>query len=426
MSVRGLHVMSGNLYAVADSSVFQVGPGLGVTFIGSINTTGQTPVSMIDNGTQLAIFDGQNGYVLQTFPTQLPTFNVIALPFPQGPVYATYQDGFGLVNLKGTQLWYQSNLKDLSTWQALNFSSADSQPDNIQALTTVQRVIWIFKQFDTELWVNAGLGGFAFTRIPEIYIEYGCVAPFSLAQAGQSLLWVSQNKQGQGMVMMSTGYQVKRISTHAIEHAFNGYSTLADAIAFVYQQEGHTFYFLTFPTADVTWCFDITTSALGGQPFWHQRAALDNGQFHRHWANAYAFFNNVHVIGDYRNNNLYKFDLDAPLDNGIQRKWLRSWRALAQPSEDPISFKSLRIDMQTGIQVPDGTAPQCMLRWSDDGGHNWSNGRIGAVGATGATSARVKFNRLGGTRRNSGLDRIFELSSTDSFGVALIGAELES
>ena len=72
MSVRGLHVMAGLLYAVADNSVFQVGPGFGVTFLGNINTTGQTPVSMIDNGKQLAIFDGVNGYVLQTSRVRRP------------------------------------------------------------------------------------------------------------------------------------------------------------------------------------------------------------------------------------------------------------------------------------------------------------------------------------------------------------------
>ncbi len=67
-----------------------------------------------------------------------------------------------------------------------------------------------------------------------------------------------------------------------------------------------------------------------------------------------------------------------------------------------------------------------MLRFSDDGGHRWSNQRIAAVGPTGATAQRVKFNRLGSTRLNSGLDRIFELSSADAFGVALIGAELDA
>lgn len=71
-------------------------------------------------------------------------------------------------------------------------------------------------------------------------------------------------------------------------------------------------------------------------------------------------------------------------------------------------------------------APRVMLRWSDDGGHTWSDYRIGSVGNIGQTALRVKFNRLGSTRINSGLDRIFELSSTDPYTGRLIGAVLET
>ena len=112
-------------------------------------------------------------------------------------------------------------------------------------------------------------------------------------------------------------------------------------------------------------------------------------------------------------------------DNGTPKKWVRSWRALPQAVFDPMTFSSLQIDMQTGIGIPDGTNPQVVLRWSDDGGHNWSNPRILAAGQIGKTALRVKANRLGSTRLNSGLDRIFELSSTDQFPVALIGADLQ-
>ena len=65
------------------------------------------------------------------------------------------------------------------------------------------------------------------------------------------------------------------------------------------------------------------------------------------------------------------------------------------------------------------------LRWSDDGGHTWSHYRARDAGQTGQTAKRVKWNQLGSTRRNSGLDRIFEISSTDVMQVCLIGAELE-
>ena len=71
---------------------------------------------------------------------------------------------------------------------------------------------------------------------------------------------------------------------HAIEE--RKVKTIADAIAFAYQQEGHVFYVLTFPTGDATWVLDLTTTEKIGYPVWHQRAAFGNGVFSRWWANA--------------------------------------------------------------------------------------------------------------------------------------------
>ena len=131
------------------------------------------------------------------------------------------------------------------------------------------------------------------------------------------------------------------------------------------------------------------------------------------------------VVGDYRNGNIYVYNLDQPLDAGTQRRWLRTFRATPQPSKSPRRFDCLTVDMETGAQVPQNTAPQIVCRFSDDGGHNWSNEIIRAAGPAGATAQRVMFKRLGSTRRGQGLDRIFELSSSDPFKVALIGAEID-
>lgn len=131
------------------------------------------------------------------------------------------------------------------------------------------------------------------------------------------------------------------------------------------------------------------------------------------------------VVGDYRNGNLYLMDPDTLTDNGTQRKWLRSWRALAKPVAMPVKFNELAVDMETGADdIPVDANPQVVLRWSDDGGHTWSHEVFESAGPIGATAKRVMFRRLGSTRRLTGLDRIFELSSTDPFKVALMGAEI--
>ncbi len=226
---------------------------------------------------------------------------------------------------------------------------------------------------------------------------------------------------------MTKGHGLPRISTHAIETAIQSYPTIADATAFSYQQEGHEFYVINFPSGDATWVYDVTESAIAGVPMWHERLSFAGGVFHRHRAEYHANFSNKVIVGDYQNQNLYAFSLDRLTDNGAARKRLRSWRALSQPLEQPVRFNSLRIDMQTGIGIaPTTKQPLLILRYSDDGGHTWSSEKFAEVGETGDTARRVMFRRLGSTRRNSGLDRIFELSATDPFPLVIVGAELDA
>jgi len=416
--IQGLHLFKNLLYVVSGNTLYSVSTGWAVTTVGSV--AGAGPVSIIDNGVQMAVFNGNVGYLWDG-----STLNPIALPFSAvGSIFATYQDGFGLINQPGSALWFQSDLLDLSSWNALNFGDASGDPDNLVRPVMIRREIWLIKQFETEIWYNAGTAGFAFARVDGLYIEHGIVAPESLVIDGEDLFWLSQSKSGQNVVVMSRGNDVVRISTHGIEAAINAYSTTTDAVGFSYQQNGHEFYVLNFPAGDATWVYDKTASHLSGTPMWHERAALANGALHRALPNTSALFNGFNVVGDYANGNLYAFDLGTYTDNGAAIKRLRAWRAVQQPTYQPQRFSQLSIDMETGITVAPDANPQMVLRSSDDGAHTWSTEHFVSAGKAGQTAARVQFNRLGSTRRNSGLDRIFELSTTDPFRVAIINADL--
>lgn len=413
---RGAHVIPGGLlYVVSGNGLYSVNSSWVATLLGTLSTS-SGPVSMIDNGTQVAVFDGSAGYCWTG-----TVFQTISLPFT-GPVSANYQDGFGIVNQLGTATWWQSNYKDLTTWGALNFGTADAKPDWVTAIGDKNREVWLFGQNSTEIWVNAGASGFAFQRLQGVFIENGCVATFSVAKMDESLIWLGSNEYGQGMVFISEGYRAKPITTHAIAHAIESYSAISDAIGYVYQQDGHNFYVLTFPTANVTWCWDQSTG------LWHQRAAFVGGSFNRHDSNSYAFYNGRHVVGDWQSGNLYALDLDNYTDNGRPMKWVRSWRALPanKAAERPMAFDLLQVDLETGITVPAGMNPQIALRWSDDGGNSWSNEHLQAWGVTGATANRVRWRRLGSTRDSTGLDRTFEISSSDPVRAALIDASMEA
>ncbi len=343
------------------------------------------------------------------------------------PMYPTFQDDFALINQRGTKVQWQSLNLDISVWPPLNFAYANGESDNIQVMASIHREVVVIKERSTEVWNNAGTAGFAFQPLSATLIETGTGAPASAAKVGESLIWLNQSSQGAGTVVQMDGFATKKISTYAVENVLNdNIAMLSQSFGYSYQQEGHQYYVLTVIEAGITFVYDKTGSDQSGVPIWFQWLYYNtgSGQFERHRGNAYAFFNDTCVLGDYANGNLYAIDLDTLTDNETTRKWQRSWRALAEPIYAPVRFSSLQLDMQTGVGVVT-PAPTVELEWSDDGGHTFSTPLSRGCGASGDTDARVFWTRLGSTRRNSGLDRIFRVSSTSQFQVCLINAELD-
>ena len=416
--IRGMRVTNNGqtLNLVSGSNAYTVNTNYVATMLGSVGNDGK-PVSLSNNPTQVAISSAGTLYSVVG-----GVLNAVSIPFTSCGILAE-QDGFVVATQPGTFNIWQSNLNDLTTWNALNFSTADGQSDNIVAVAEFHRQLVIFKQYHTEFWINAGVSGFVFQRLQGVFIETGCMAPYSVSKSTESLLWLGQTSRGFGSVYLMEGYQPRRVSTHAMEYAWAKYGTMSDAIGFCYQQEGHSFYCLTFPTGNETWVLDLTASEQFKEPVWHQRAYFSNGAFSRYLAQNAVNFNGQVIVGDYSSGNLYTLNMGYYLDNGNPRKWLRSWRAKPTSSEKTSPYRRLEIDMESGIGVPQSANPQIVLRYTDDA-HNWSSEHYVSAGTTGNTSGRQVFNRLGLERRGLGADRAFELSSTDQFKVSILGATI--
>ena len=431
-------------YVVSGTQFYSVTSAGVPTLIGTIDTAG--PVSMADNGTQLFIAADPKGYIYN-FDTGVLA-EITDEDFP-GASTVGYLDGYFVFSEPNSQRIWVTTLFDGTSVDPLDFASAEGAPDNVVGLVVNHREVWVFGTNSTEVWYNSGDADFPLTRIQGAYNEVGCVAPNSISKLDNSIVWLGQDARGQGIVYKANGYQAQRISTHAVEFAVQGYTDISDAVSYSYQQDGHEFYVINFPEADTTWCFDAATSA------WHERRGLFNGQFTRHRGNSFANLNGELIVGDYENGNLYAFDLDVYADNGLVQKWLRRWRALPTGAND---FKrtaqhALQLVCETGVGltgyaydeelmvetgvellvqtgVPllignpttEGSDPQVMLRWSDDGGHTWSKEHWRSMGTLGNSQTRVIWRRLGMTDKLR--DRVYEVSGTAQVKLAIMGAEL--
>ena len=416
--IRGLWKMNGYCYIVSGTELWRADTDWALTFLGAIAGTG--PVSIADNGTQIFFAANPNGYI---YNATTNVFAQITDPDFPGAVTVMYLNGFFLFNEPDSQKLWQTALLDGTSIDPTEFASVELNPDLLIAVIADHGEGWCFGSNSVQVYYASGGQDFAFSPIQGAYIETGCAAPYSVAKMDNSVFWLAQDDRGNGMVYRANGYTPQIISTHALSYAIGQYGSIANAIGFTYQQEAHSFYVLTFPTGNATWVYDTTTG------LWHERAYMNQntGALGRIRANAYAFFNGQHVIGDYENGNLYALSLDTYTDNGDYQKWLRAWRALPTGGNNlnRTFHHALQLDCQAGVGLDgtgQGTNPQVMLRWSDDGGQNWSNEHWRSMGAIGATGTRVIWRRLGSTERLR--DRVYEVSGTDPVKIALIGADL--
>jgi hypothetical protein len=442
--VRGLWQMNGVGYVVSGNEFYKINTSWAPTLLGSVAGTG--PVSIADNGTQIFIAANGPSYI---YNDNTKVYQQISDPDFPGAVIVGYLDGYFVFNEPNSQRVWVTSLLDGLSIDPLEFASAEGAPDGLVSLIVDHREAWLFGTNSVEVWYNAGTLDFPLQRIQGAFNEIGCIAPYSVAKMDNGLFWLGADARGRGIVYRANGYTGVRVSTHAVEWQIQQYSDMSDAVAYTYQQDGHAFYVLIFPSANTTWVYDASTQA------WHERAGFVNGQFTRHWSNCQMAFNSEIVVGDYRDGKIYAFDLDVYADAGQIQRWLRSWRALptGQNNLNRTAHHSLQLDAESGhymaptaepvnLTTEDGNwlitesyeplidetgllvnrAPQFMLRWSDDGGHTWSNEHWAGGGAVGAYNTRIFWRRLGMTLKLR--DRVYELSGTDPIKIAIMGAEL--
>jgi hypothetical protein len=251
--------------------------------------------------------------------------------------------------------------------------------------------------------------------VPNSLFQAGIAAIYSLCVCGPNLMWLGANVDGQAIVWREQGYTPQRVSNFAVERAIQSYATVSDAVAYAYQEQGHTFYVLSFPTAGATWVWDMTTDV------WHERGDWNSNTMSfestRTPFSAFAF--GKHYVGDRVTGNIYQSSVDFTTGAGgspIRR--LRISPVLSD--ENKTMFHSLlNVDIQPGLGTATGQGanPTAMLRWSNDGGQTWGNTHNLEAGPIGAYNQRLIQRRLGRAR-----NRVYELTATDPIPWRVVNA----
>lgn len=420
---------NGNQYQVIDNTVYQISSGFVYTALGTVAAL-LDQVIMADNGIVVVLVDGTNtGYVIEMASGN---FAPISDPNFLGGTYVRYLDGFFVFNTPGTNEWqislYLVDFGNLTAgvivppalyaaFDPLDVATKNGYPDPIVGVVVMHRNLWLLGALTTEVWYNAGAADFPFQAIPGVFSQFGCAAPYSIASQDLSLFWLAQDMNGKALVLRGAAdYSVSEISSKGIEAILQQAPIIDDAIGNCYQQNGHAYYVLTFPSLGRTFQVELKTQQ------WTEIAYTGQNGFERYRGINWAFNFNINLVADYQNGKLYELDpnLYTDFDTPISRL-----RTIPHILNEGDRFRLNRViaDVQGGTltSATPQNPPPMFLRVSRDRGGSYGNIVESQFGAAGEYAHLPYWANLG-----IGRDFVLELSWSAPINTALNGLWIDA
>ncbi len=404
--VRGLMTQNARTFGVGGTGAYEVSSAGVVTALGTM-LTDTNPATLSTNGPaghQVFFTSGTHGYI---YDLNSAAFTDVLT----GVTMGAFLDGFFLALDAPTSTLKLSALEDGTTWSGS--AQRNTAGDKWQAMLISHRLVWLFGSQRTDVWTNTGAANFPLAPVDGAFLEQGIAAPFSAVEIDNAPMWLGANDNGAGVVWRANGFTAQRTSTHAVELAIQGYSTISDAVGWAYQDQGHSFYVLNFPTAGATWVWDAATNE------WHQRGLWSPNamMFTAYRPQSHAFAFNQHLVGDRQTGAIYTMSIANQLDadGAYIRRVRRSPTLIGEMGRLFVPELQVHLEPGLGVQAGQGSAPLVMLRQSIDGGKTWGNERTVSAGPAGAYQKRALF-----TRNAAGRMQTFEVSVTDPVPFRLI------
>ena len=403
--IRGIYERGEVLYAVVGLTLYSINNAGTTTVLGTLLNTSSGRVYFADNGTQLMLVDGSSGYIYN-FNT-LAFVRITDVDFP-GAVTVTFFNGRFVVNKPNSGEFYISALYDGLSWDALDYATAESDPDNLVRVIADSGSLCLFGDKTIEFWGDSGAADFPYARVGSFAIEWGLAARASLCKYMDALIFLRKNRLGQIQVCIQSGASAQAVSTPEMDYIFSQYSATSDATAFTYMLSGHAMYQINFPTPNESWLFD------GQSKSWSK---VQYGTSGRHRAEMQVQLLSKNYVTDYANGKLYRFQEGVYTDDGamIVREFVG--RHVSNGNYTQFSTMWLEMEAGVGLNLGQGVAPQLMMQISRDGGHEWGTEIWRDIGAMGKYKARAVFNRLGRAR-----DWLFRFRVTDPVKTVFVAA----
>lgn len=386
---RGGWLMDNVPYLVNGDTLYRVEENpYSTTALGTISGTGR--VSMADNGTQLMILvPGGDGYIYNKntgILAQITDSDFIANGNPQ---YVAFVDGY-FVCTTDSKKFIKSALSDGLSWNALDFGTAESDPDNTVAPVVYKNQLFIMGTQTAEAFQNVGGADFPFVR-SGLFLSKGCYAPLSLINTQDTFMFIGGGVNESPAVWALSGNSIQKISTDAIDILLQELTAgeLTEVFAWTYAQKGA--YFVGFAIPGSTLVYEFTSQR------WHERKSYVDellGDYRVSvMLNAYGQI----ICADIYDGRVGVLDPDeyTEYDNPIIR------RVVTQPfinNMQSFFVPSIELTVESGVGNDACENPTILMERSLDG-KTWIAARAREIGRVGEYSRRAIWRRCGRAAR---------------------------
>lgn len=287
---------------------------------------------------------------------------------------------------------FGAELGSATDFDSLDFVNADSHPDSLMGIFADQRNLIAFGKKTTEMYTNTGAAGFPFERIINATIQVGLAGENLYERCFDVVYFVADDLT----VRRLDGNQPVRVSTHYIEQLLQNSFTLSSGRTFSYWYEGH--FFVGFTFAEGTIVYDAVTQE------WHERESYDLPNWRFGYSQRFA---DKWLFGDHDSNEVVELDIstfnEAVTDSNMAANVHRmEWTYQPIFASGIRAFHDrleVRFESGVGITTGQGSDPQIMMEYSDDGGRTWRALPARTLGKKGEYRDRAVWHNLGSSRQ---------------------------
>lgn len=262
---RGSVTMDGVPYFVNSTTMFRLNADFTATTLGTVQGSGK--VSMPHNGTQVMVLvPGGKGYIFNKDTAAFAEISDSDFIANGQPQVAIFVHGYFMA-VTDSKKFIISNLRDGTAWSALDFGTAEADPDKLVSLVNYNNEAYLFG-FETLEGVE-DIGGSDFPFVSnELIWDKGCSAPFSVVKSSNAFMWVGAGEEEDPAIWMIRGTELTKISNTGVDTLLGALTPvqMAQVNAYAYSQENSTFVCWELPLETV--CYGLDSGK------WHKRKSI--------------------------------------------------------------------------------------------------------------------------------------------------------